>query len=62
MSEFEKEAIFQLTRIADSLGEIAVHSRKLADPTEDELRERLQKSLTMALFLDSQKPDGEPLN
>lgn len=62
MSEFEREAIFQLTRIADSLEEVATYSRKLADPTEDELRERLQKSLTMALFLDSQKPDGEPLN
>lgn len=56
-TEIEREMIHNLSRIANSLEEIALQARKISDPTPDELRERLEKSLAMAMFLD-QKPDG----
>lgn len=62
MNEAEMRIVAALESMALSLNRIEEYARMTAAPTDDELRERLQRSISMALFMDAEKADGEPLN
>lgn len=62
MDEFQTRLVTAIEDIALSLKHIEHYARMMAEPTEEELRERLQRSVSMAMFLDSSRPEDEPLN
>lgn len=59
MDDLQQE---MMIRAVTALELIADSARKMADPTDDELRDRLERSMNMAVFLDTSRGEGEPLN
>jgi hypothetical protein len=56
------DAIELECRKVNALEAIALHLRKLASPTSDEIRETLQQRIETAVFLDAKRSETTPLN
>lgn len=59
MTEFQQELMH---RAVVALESIAENARMIANPTDEELRDRIQRSMSTAVFLDAERSEGEPLN
>lgn len=51
-----------LERMTEALESLAENARKLANPTDEEVKEKLEKSMTLALLLGMGRGDNDPLN
>jgi len=54
--------ISYLERMTEALESLAENARKLANPTDEEVKEKLEKSMTLALLLGMGRGDNDPLN
>jgi hypothetical protein len=48
--------------MTEALESLAENARKLANPTDEEVKEKLEKSMTLALLLGMGRGDNDPLN
>jgi hypothetical protein len=60
--EYEQEIVATLNRIAFALESIDERTRRLVEPTDEEIKKRLEKTMGLAMLLGMSRGQNEPLN
>lgn len=56
------QLISLLEEMSISLRELASYARQIAEPTEEEIKARLEKSMALAMLLGMSRGNNDPLN